>query len=75
MSGRKVKEARRQVYGDRNPLSRRYRVACDKHGLIVGKFVTVEGKRRLVAPTIVADYQRQMYQRLKKGEGDDNPGR
>ena len=67
MSGRSAKLARKQAYGDQNPQSRRYMVASDKYGNVVGKFVMVEGKRRLVTPTIIADHQRQLYQHLKRG--------
>ena len=66
MNARKAKLARKNVYGDRDPLDRGYRVASDKRGGVVGKFVTIEGKKRLVVPTIVSDYNRQLYQQSKK---------
>ena len=67
MSGRKSKEARKRVYGDSDPTDRKYRLTSDRFGNIVGRFVTVDGKRRLAVPTIAADYQRQAYQRAKQG--------
>jgi len=66
MSERKAKLARKQVYGDRNPLDRKYRIASDKRGKVIGKFIEVDGKQRLWIPTIIADFPRQLYQRLKR---------
>ena len=65
MNGKKAKLARRKVYGDRDPADRKYQIASDKKGNIVGKFVTVDSKKRLWIPTIAADYMRRLYQRVK----------
>jgi len=66
MNGRKARLARQKVYGDDDPLDRKYRVASDKKGLVVGKFVTVNNRKILLMPTIMADYTRQAYQNTKK---------
>ena len=65
MNGKKAKLARKKVYGDRDPEDRKYRVASDKRGNVVGKYVVVDGKKRLWIPTITADFMRQLYKRVK----------
>ena len=65
MNGKKAKLARRKVYGDRDPADRKYRAASDKRGNVIGKFVEVDGKKRLWIPTIAADYMRRLYKRVK----------
>jgi hypothetical protein len=67
MNGKKAKLARRKVYGDRDPADRQYQIASDKKGNVVGKFVTVDGKKRLWIPTVAADYMRRLYKHVKAG--------
>jgi hypothetical protein len=66
VNGRKAKRLRREVYGDGDPLDRNYRVASDKRGNVIGKFITMNKKKMLAMVTIVADFNRQLYRRLKR---------